>query len=145
MTKTSLPLKRPDGSVIVQPLQPTRPTFEQVASLPFHSGRRSAVDHGVVQHAKIFRDIAILALLAITILAGSAVLIATIWQDVVIAENEARIVIAEQEAIAKLAEVEMTLNAESEAKGKMVVFALAGFGIAIIILALTRPSVVIGR
>lgn len=145
MTKTSLPMKRPDGSVIVEPLQTDGLTFEQFSTLPFHSRSRAVVDRKQVQHVKIFRDIAILALLAITILAGSAVLIATIWRDVVIAENETRVIEAEQATIAKLAEAEMALTAAEWAKQEMMIIVLAGFGIAIIVLALTRTSVVIGR
>ena len=138
MTKTSLPIKRPDGSVMIEPLRPQSLTFEQIATLSFRERRHAADDRLQVQHAKIFRDIAILILLAIMIFAGSAVLIATIWHDVVIAESEVRVIEAEQAAIAKLAEAEMTIIAAEEARGEMTVIALAGFGIAIIILALTR-------
>jgi hypothetical protein len=50
---------------------------------------RIAFNNTEVQRGKIFRDIAILALLTITIIAGSAVLIGMLWRDVSVAESQA--------------------------------------------------------
>lgn len=145
MTRHSLPIRRFDGSVIIEPLR-LNPAYRH------HGGTRRPERHKPdvigdtrVQRAKILRDLAILALLAITIVAGSAVLIGTLWRDVAVAESEARIVEAEQAAQVRLAEAEILATSEKKAGQEMLVIVLIGFGIAIIALALARPSIIIGR
>lgn len=148
MSRYSLPIKRPDGSVVVEPLH-AMPTGYIGHRRP--ARRRFASFNNIKVHReKIFRDIAILVLLAITIIAGSAVLIGTIWRDVAVAESEARIVEAEQTAAvemanARLAEAQIqAAGDEGQMEGNLP-FILAGFGIGIIVLLLTRPQIIIGR
>jgi len=143
MTRYSLPIKRLDGSVMIEPLH-SRPAH-RIEGRPQVRSHRIAFNNTEVQRGKIFRDIAILALLAITIIAGSAVLIGMLWRDVSIAESQARIVVAEQEAASTLAKTEL-LVASDERRGQEVLsIALVGFVIVIILLVLMRPSVIIGR
>ncbi|MGH1480734.1 MAG: hypothetical protein ACRBM6_18705 [Geminicoccales bacterium] len=106
---------------------------------------RIAFNNTEVQREKIFRDIAILALLAITIIAGSAVLIGMLWRDVSIAESQARIVVAEQEAASTLAETELLVASDERRGQEALSIALVGFVIVIILLVLMRPNVIIGR
>lgn len=143
MTRYSLPIKRLDGSVTIEPLH----------SIPRHyAGARRpllrssvGINNTEVRREKIFRDIAILALLAITILAGSAVLIGMLWRDVAVAESQERIVIAEQTAQVRLTEAKLQAAADERQAEEILPLILAGFGIATILLVLSRPKVTIGR
>lgn len=143
MTKYSLPIKRLDGSVIVEPLFPS-PAHHANARYRARPGR-IAFNNTEVQREKIFRDIAILALLAITIIAGSAVLIGMIWRDVAVVESQERMVIAEQAAEVRLTEAKLMAASEERQVEKILPIVLVGFGIAIILLVLIRPNVIIGR
>lgn len=143
MSKYSLPIKRLDGSVVIEPLH-SIPTSYFGSRRPVRR-RPATINNTKVQREKIFRDIAILVLLAITIVAGSAVLIGTLWRDVAVAESEARIVEAEQAANVRLAEVESEAASDEELPQEMIVFILVGLGIAIVALTLARPNIIIGR
>ncbi len=97
-----------------------------------------------VQHAKILRDIAILVLLAVTILAGSAVVIGTLWRDAAVAGSQARMIETEQATAVRLAEAELSAAAGEGLVQEMIII-LAAAGIAIILLMLTRPSITLER
>jgi len=142
MAKHSLPVKRLDDSVLIEPLRPT-PTRPSSARSPRR--RRTIGFNNTEVQRKIVRDIAILALLAITIIAGSAVLVGMIWRDVAVAESQARIVEAEQVAQVRLAEAELQAASDERFEQEILPMVLAGFGIAITALVLTRPKVIIGR
>jgi hypothetical protein len=147
MTRYSLPVQRFDGSVVIQPLCP-KPALGEPGGAPRPGRYRPAAARDTrVERAKILRDLAILALLALTIVAGSAVIVSMLWRDVVVADSEARKVEAEQAARVRLAEAELLAaggDRESRAEAMMVIV-LAGFGTAVIALALARPSIIIGR
>lgn len=145
MTRCRLPIKRSDGSVIVEPLHPTPTHHRHVGVRPLEGRKVATVDDTRIQRAKILRDLAILALLAITIIAGSAVIIGTLWRDVAVAENQARMVEAEQAATVRLAEVERLAASDERPAEELLVMVFVGFGIAIIALVLARPSIIIGR
>ena len=143
MTRYSLPIKRLDGSVMIEPLH-ARPAH-RIEGRPQVRSHRIAFNNTEVQRGKIFRDIAILALLTITIIAGSAVLIGMLWRDVSIAESQARIVVDEQEAASTLAETEILVASDERRGQEALSIALVGFVIVIILLVLMRPNVIIGR
>jgi len=143
MTKHSLPVKRLDGSVFIEPLHPT-PARPSSARLP-RRRRNIGFNNIEVQRGKIVRDIAILVLLAITIIAGSAAIVGLIWRDVAVAESQAPIVEAEQAAQVRLAETELQAAADERFEQEVLPMVLAGFGIAITALVLARPRVMIGR
>lgn len=148
MSRYSLPIKRLDGSVVVEPLH-TMPTGYIGHRRPVRR-RFASFNNITVKREKIFRDIAILVLLAVTIIAGSAVLIGTIWRDVAVAESEARIVEAEQKAAvemanARLAEAKIQAAADERWVEENLPLILAGFGIGIIVLLLARPQIIVGR
>ncbi len=145
MARSSLPIKRLDGSVIVEPLHP-RPASRRHLGVRRPAGEgRAGIGDSRVQRAKILRDLAILALLAITIIAGSAVIIGTLWRDVAVAESETRMVEAKQAATVRLAELEKLAAADEMPLEDMLLVVLAAFGIAIITLVLARPNIHIGR
>lgn len=137
MLKHSLPIKRLDGSVFIEPLRPDPAGFADFP--PRSRRRRDAVNNTEVQREKIFRDIAILVLLAVTIIAGSAVLVGMLWRDVAIADSQARIVEAEQAASARLAEAEILAASEEKQFQDDLQVILIGLGLAIVLLVLIRP------
>jgi hypothetical protein len=144
MTRNSLPLQRLDGTVIVRPLTPT-PAGLAPGDLQRQTRRGpGGQDDTRVERAKIVRDLAIIALLALTIVAGAAVMIGALWRDAAVAESQARIIEAEQAARVKVAEAEI-LAAEESADRDMLLLVLVGIGTAIIALVALRPSIIIGR
>ncbi|MGI9451298.1 MAG: hypothetical protein ACR2QH_11770 [Geminicoccaceae bacterium] len=147
MTRYSLPIKRLDGSVFVEALRPA-PSHPKGARRP---RRRRAIGFNNIEvhRGKIVRDIAILILLAITIIAGSAALIGLILGDVTMAVSQTGIVVAEQAAQAGLAqaglaETELVAAPDERFEHEIIPMALAGFGVAVAALALTRSRVALG-
>ena len=143
MSKFSLPIKRSDGSVLIEPLHSTLSPI--TPARPKRRRHSLAYNNVEVHRGKIVRDILILILLAITIIAGSAVLIGLAWRDVAVAESQARIVEAEQSAKVRLAEAELQAASDERFEQEVIPMVLAGFGIVITALALIRPNVIIGR
>ncbi len=139
MSRQSLPIKRFDGSVTIEPLRPSLAAFGLSSARRHNGPRRGTPADAQVQRAKILRDIAILVLLAVTILAGSAVVIGTLWRDAAVAESQARMVEAERSATVRLAEAELSA-AHAGLVQKMIII-LAAAGIAIILLMLARPGI----
>lgn len=81
MTKLSRPVRFPDGSMVVGPLRRSTARNRRPPTI----GQLSA-EEARVTHAGILRDISILALLAITIVAGTMILIGALWHNVAMAE-----------------------------------------------------------
>ena len=140
MTRYSMPIKRFDGSVFVEPLRPA-PARPKGARRP---RRRSIGFNNIEVHrGKIVRDILILILLAVTIIAGSVALIGLILGDINMAGGQAGIVIAEQAAQVGMAQVgmaeaQLTTMPDQRFEHEIVPMALTGIGVAIAALVLNR-------
>ena len=134
MTRPSLPIKRPDGSVLIEPLHPAPYDRRQVTQPRIR--RLRGYNNTEVQPDAIFRDIAVLALLAVAIIAGSAVLLGLLWHDVMLAETQVRIIEAEQATKAALAEAAIKAASEGKADPPLLPLILGGAGIAAMLLAL---------
>ncbi|MGI9492790.1 MAG: hypothetical protein ACR2QF_10365 [Geminicoccaceae bacterium] len=132
MIRHSLPIKRFDGSVLVEALRSV-PAHPKGARRP---RRRDSIGFNNIEvhRGKIVRDIAILALLATTIFAGFAALIGLILGDIAIAESQARIV-----------EAELLVVSDERFEHEILPMALAGFGIAVAAFVLTRPWFIVER
>ncbi len=146
MKTCSLPIKQPDGSIVVSPLR--LPPVRRGIDAEFWQNEKDGVsitEDSRVARARILRDIAILAVLAITIVAGSAVLVTTTWRDIVIADSNARIVEAEEAAKARIAEAQSRADSIRHLNRDLTLVIVTGLGLAVVVLLLVRPTIIVGR
>lgn len=125
-------------------MKPSLPTNTTGARRPRRQ-RGIGFNNIEVQRGKIVRDIAILVLLAITIIVGSAALVGLVLQDVAIAESQAYLVEAVQTSEIHSGENGLKAAPDERFVQEIVPMALAGLGIAITALALTRTGIITGR
>ena len=146
MKTCSPPIKQPDGSIVVRPLR-LPPVGRGQDGGCRQNGRDdvSMTEDSRVVCARILRDITILAVLATTIVAGSAVLVTAIWRDIAIADSNARIVEAEVAAKARIAEAQSRADSSRHFNRDLTLVIATGFGLAVVVLLLARPTIIVGR
>ena len=147
MPRYSLPVKSTDGDVIIRPLRNSEARrHPAVADLDFPppADNRPPAEHQI-DRTKIWRDILILATMAITAIAGSAVLLGLFWREVALARNETRLVEIEETARLRMAEIEAVANQQVAASSEILILTLAGAGIVAALACLLRPIIVTGR
>lgn len=146
MKVCSLPIKQPDGSIVVSPLR--LQAVRRGIDAEFRQNREdsaSATEDSRIARARILRDIAILAVLATTIVACSTVLVITIWRDIVVAESNARIVEAQEAASARIVEAQSRAVSSKHFNRNLTFVIAIGFGVAVVVLLLARQIIIVGR